>query len=149
MKKSNLPILDILALLLGEVIVSLAVVGIYALIGHFSYKVVTGAALGTAVVILNLVFLSVSINHAIDKVMAERGEGEMDDEQAAEFAAKHAAGIQNAAKLSVIIRTTSMLITLVVAFLLEQFDVIATLIPLLAFKPILILTQYIKGRRGK
>lgn len=149
MKKSNLPLWEIMALALGEIAASAVVALIYVLLDKFSYKVITGAALGTAVILLNFLFLSISINRAVDKVMAERGEEEMDDEVAAEFAAKHAAAIQNAAKLSVIVRTTSMLVTLVVAFILNWFDVIATLVPLLLFKPILIVSQYIKGRSGK
>lgn len=149
MKKSNLPLWEIMALALGEIAASAVVALIYVLLDKFSYKVITGAVLGTAVILLNFLFLSISINRAVDKVMAERGEEEMDDEVAAEFAAKHAAAIQNAAKLSVIVRTTSMLVTLVVAFILNWFDVIATLVPLLLFKPILIVSQYIKGRSGK
>ena len=68
-------------------------------------------------------------------------------EDAAEFAEKHAMSIQNAAKLSVIVRMASMLAVLVIAFILEWFNVISTLVPLLMFKPILMLDQYIKGRR--
>ena len=149
MKNSNLPIWELFAVTVGEIAASAIVAVIYLLLNKFSYKVITGAALGVAVVVINFLLLALFINRAIDKVMSERGSEEMDDEMAAEFAAKHAAGIQNAAKLSVIIRTVSMLAALVVAFILNWFDVIATLVPLLLFKPILMLSQYIKGRRGR
>ena len=91
-----------------------------------------------------------STNRAIDKVMAERGEGEMSDEEAAEFAAKNQVRIQAAVKTSYIIRTLSIVATLVLAFLLDGvFDVIATLVPLLMFRPIITVSQLIKQRFSK
>ena len=39
-----------------------------------------------------------------------------------------------------------MLITLVIAFIIKHFDVIATLIPLLIYKPITILAALIKRK---
>ena len=45
-------------ILLGEIIVSLIIVGIYLLIDKFTYKVVTGVVLGSAVTVLNFLFLS-------------------------------------------------------------------------------------------
>jgi hypothetical protein len=79
--------------------------------------------------------------------MELRGEGEMDDEEAEKFAAEHAMEFQNISKLSFIIRTFTMLGALVVAFLTKQFDVVATVIPLLCFQPILIISQSLKNKR--
>lgn len=145
--EKKFPTSVVLGLILGEAAVSLIVTGIFWLLGKFTLSVVWGALLGSAVVVLNFVFLSLSVNRAIDKVMAEMPAEEMDEEMAAEFAEKHAMSIQNAAKLSVIVRMASMLAVLVIAFILEWFNVISTLVPLLMFKPILMLDQYIKGRR--
>ena len=80
MQKKNLPVAEILLLIFGELVVSLIVAGVYLLLQKFSYAVVTGCLLGSTVAILNFVILSVSVNRAIDKAMAERGEGEMTEE---------------------------------------------------------------------
>ena len=138
MQKKNFPTAEILFLILGEVIVSLIVSGVYLILNRFSVSVIAGGLLGSAVAILNFVILSVSVNRAIDKAMEERGTGEMTDEEAAAFAQKNAAAVQRAAQGSYIIRQILMLGVLVGAFLLgDWFDVIATLSPLLAFRPLL------------
>ena len=138
MKKNNIPVWEIMVLVLGELVVSLLVAGVYLILKKFSYAVVTGCLLGSAVAIFNFIFLSVSVNRAIDKAMEERGTGEMTDEEAAAFEQKNAAAVQRAAQGSYIIRQILMLGVLVGAFLLgDWFDVIATLIPLLAFRPLL------------
>lgn len=138
MQKKNLPVSEILFLIFGELVVSLIVVGVYLILQKFSYAVVTGCLLGSAVTVLNFVILSVSVNRAIDKAMAERPKGEMTEEEAAEFAAKNQAAVQRAAQASYILRQILMLAILVSAFLLGDFvDVIATLVPLLMFRPLL------------
>ena len=118
MQKKNFPTAEILFLILGEVIVSLIVSGVYLILNRFSVSVIAGGLLGSAVAILNFVILSVSVNRAIDKAMEERGTGEMTDEEAAAFAQKNAAAVQRAAQGSYIIRQILMLGVLVGAFLL-------------------------------
>ncbi|MBR5187209.1 MAG: hypothetical protein IKW18_01950, partial [Clostridia bacterium] len=86
MKKNNIPVFEISVLILGELLVSLIVAGVYLILRKFSYAVVTGCLLGSAVAIFNFIFLSVAVNRAIDKAMADRKEGEMTEEEAAEFA---------------------------------------------------------------
>ena len=137
MQKKNMPVSEILFLALGEAAVSLVIVGIYLLIGRYSYKVVTGAVLGSFVTVLNFVILSVSVNRAIDKVMALKGDKEMTEEEAAAFAAQNQGAIQRAAQGSYLIRQVLMLGVLVLAFVLDWFDVIATLVPLLMFRPLI------------
>lgn len=152
MQKNNLPLYEIAALTIGEIIVSLIVVAVYLIIGggKIHYSVITGAALGSAVIVLNFLFLSISTNRAIDKVMAERGDAEMGEEEAAEWAAKHQSTIQSASKLSYVVRMLSMVATLVLAFLLGNvFDLIATLVPLLMMRPILMISQFIKRKGDK
>ena len=129
-------------------LISAATIAVFLLLNAFSYKVITGVALGSAVAIFNFALLSVSVNRAVDKFMALRGDGEMTEEEADDFAAKHSGEIQNAQKVSYLIRTLTMLGSLVLAFLSEQFDVIATVIPLLCFQPVLIFSQQIKLKRG-
>ena len=43
--------------MLGEIIVSALTVGVYFAIGKYTYKVLTGVILGSAVIILNFLFL--------------------------------------------------------------------------------------------
>ena len=138
---------NILRLAAGELILSVAVVAVFAALGEFSYKVITGVLLGSAAAIANFVFLTVTINRAVDRFMALRGDGEMSEEEADAFTAKNAGEIQNAQKLSFLLRTFTLLGALVLAFISKQFNVIATVIPLLAFQPILIISQQIGANK--
>lgn len=139
---------DLFSLIIGEAAVSAVVAAVFLLLDVFSYKVITGVLLGSAIAIFNFVFLTISINRAIDRFMELRGNKEMSEEEADDFAAKNAGGIQNAQKLSYLIRTFTMLGALVLAFISKQFHVIATVIPLLAFQPILIFSQQIRGNKN-
>jgi hypothetical protein len=137
------------AIVAGEVIVSVITVAVFFLIGQFSYRVVTGVILGSAVIILNFLFLYISMNRAIDNYMALRGDKEMSDEEAEKFAKDNAIIIQNATKLSYIVRTFTMMAALVAALLLDWFDVIATVVPLLAFRPVLFASQLLSKKKGE
>ncbi len=146
MKKNSLLIRDIAFLALGEAVVSLLVIGVYLVLDAFSIRVVTGALLGSAVTVFNYLFLSISINRAVDRVMAERGNGELSEEEAQAFAVKHQATVQHAAQRSYLVRQVLMLAILMAAFLLDWFDVIATLVPLLMFRPIIMVSEFVKKR---
>lgn len=149
MKDKNLPLYGSLMLLIGELCVSAVVVGVYLMIERFSYKVVTGLALGCAVTVLNYFFMALSTMRAFDKAIEARGDGEMDDEAAAKFAEEQKVSVNNAVKVSFLVRTVTMVATLVVAFVVEQFDVIATLIPLLMLRPIITVEALIRERRER
>ena len=145
---------DILPMLVAEAVVAgLVVLGAFVLslakIISFDYTIITGAILGMAVMVFNYLFLTLSVDKAIADFMALRGDREMDDEEAEQFAAQNSAAIQNAIKTSFIIRTLSMLATLVVAFLLDWFNPLATAIPLLAMRPLLYVMEIIKGKTAK
>lgn len=147
MKKKYIPIAEFLALIVGELLVVLLVSGVYLILKKFSVSVITGGLLGSAVAILNFSILYVSVNRAIDKAMEERGEGEMTDEEAAAFAQKNGATVQRAAQSSYLLRQILMLGVLVCAFLLDGwFDVIATVIPLLMFRPLLSICGLMKKK---
>ena len=148
MKKDKFPLYETASIIIGELICSLIVCGVFLIIKKFNLSVALGVLLGSAVTVVNFIFLIVSTNRAIDKALAERGEGDMNDEEAAEFASKHQGKIQAAAKLSYILRTASVAVTLILAFLLDGvFNVIATAIPLLMLRPILTVSQLIKKER--
>ncbi len=149
MKNKNVPLRETALVLLGEIVVSLLVCAVYLIIQRFSYKVVTGVCLGSAVIVLNFLFLSLSTNKSIDNFLALRGTKEMNDEEAEEFAAKFRFEIQNKTRLSFIIRTLSMVAALVLAFILEWFDVIATLVPLLMLRPIITVETLLRSKFNK
>ena len=154
-KKSSA--MNILFLIVGEILVSLLVVGMYILCDlifesdfwEFSYKVITGALLGSLVTVLNYLFLIISLDRAVDKFLALRGNKEMSDEEAMEFTSKNAMRIQNVIKTSFLVRTLSIVVTLVIAFVLDWFAPLATVIPLLAFRPILMVVELIRKKLTK
>lgn len=147
MKKSSMPMQELGVLILGELAVSLIVAGVYWILQKFSYAVITGCLLGSAVAVFNFILLSVAVNRAVDKVMSERPEGELTEEEAAEFAKKNAAAVQRAAQGSYFLRQLLMLGVLAGAFLLgEWVDVIATLVPLLMFRPLLTVCGLVKKK---
>jgi hypothetical protein len=140
MKSNKLPITEVAVLAACEVAVAILVVIGYIVADicfdvEFTYRVITGALLGCAVTVLNFLFLTLSVNKQINNFVELRGSREMEDEEAEKFASEHSAAIQNAIKLSFLIRTVSILAALVLAFLTDAFEPIATVIPLLAYRP--------------
>lgn len=147
---------EVLILLAGELILSLLIVGVHLLLvllgvyPLFDYTVVTGAALGSGVAVLNLFILSFSVNRAVDQFIEMRGESEMSEEDAALFAEANANRVKLAAGGTYIFRTLLMLAAIVGAFLLgDYFDVLSTVIPLLMYKPILMMGEWIRKKFDK
>lgn len=145
--KDNALMFELGIIAFGELVVNLITVLVYALLDKINYTVFTGALLGTAVTILNFFILTLSVNNAINKYMALRGTKQMSDEEAEQFAHDNSMVIQNAMTRSYIIRSLLMLGVLVGAFLLKQFDVIATLVPLVCYRPIIFVSELLKKRR--
>ena len=146
MNKTKLPYYEIFSLLIGEVILSALISVGYLIAGKFDYTVITGAALGSLVTVLNFLYLAITTTKAINEFLELRGAIEMTEEESTAFAAEHQIKIQNAMKVSYIIRTVTMLLCLVLAFLLNVFSVIATLIPLVAYRPITMVAALIKRK---
>ena len=72
---------------------------------------------------------------------------ELSEEDAEKFAAENKMKVQSTMKLSFLVRNIIMLATLVLAFLLPScFDVIATLIPLVSYRIILMIAGMIKRK---
>ncbi len=145
---------DVAFLAIGEAAVAaLSVLGAFliSLFTDFSfdYTVFTGALLGGCVAVLNFLFLTVSVNRAVDTYLSLRGSREMTDEEAEKFTAEHSAIIQNRIKLSFIIRTVSILVILVLAFITRLFNPLCTVIPMLASQPIVYLGEFIRKKNDK
>lgn len=115
----------------------------------FSYKVITGVILGSAVMLANHIALTVSVDRAVDNFIKLRGQQVMTEEEAEEFANKHGTAIQNKVRLSYIIRLVSMVAALVLAILTKQFDLISTVVPLFMLRPLLFVDELIQKRRNK
>ncbi len=142
---------DVAFLAIGEAAVAaLSVLGAFliSLFTDFSfdYTVFTGALLGGCVAVLNFLFLTVSVNRAVDTYLSLRGSREMTDEEAEKFTAEHSAIIQNKVKMSFIIRTVTMLLILVLAFITKLFNPISTVIPMFASQPIIYLGEILRRK---
>lgn len=149
MKNKSLALFETALILLGEIIVSLLICGVCLIFDWFSYKIVTGVVLGSAITTLNFLFLALSTSRAFDKAVEARGTREMDEEEIEKFTEEHQRNMNNAVKLSFIVRTLTMLATLVVAFILDYFNVLATLIPLLMLRPIITVEALIREKLKK
>ena len=69
MNQSKLPKREITILALGEFIIGAVISLIFFLVGKFNYTVPLGAVLGGAVTVFNFVFLSITVNRAVDEAM--------------------------------------------------------------------------------
>ena len=146
-KKSHI---DTIYLAIGELIVSLLVVAIYIPIkGVFDWTIISGVALGSVVTVLNYLILSFAVDKAINKFMDLRGDKEMDEEEAAAFAKANTIKVQNAITKSYLLRTTLMMGALVLSLITGYFDTIATVIPLIMYKPLLYAVEFVKKKRGE
>ena len=136
--------IDTVWLALGEAVVALLISAVYLLIKRFDYTVVTGAVLGGAVTVINFFILSVGVNRAVNGYIAGRGDEEMDEEQAEKYAQENGMAVQNAMMKSYIFRMLLMIGSLVLAGISGHFGIIATVIPLLMYRPILYAVEFIK-----
>lgn len=126
-------------LVLGQLMVAVLTALIFLLAHSFDYTVITGVALGCGVSLAEYGILIYSVNRGVDRFLAERGIHEMSEEEATIFAEKHARNVQNSTKASYLLRNFLMLGVLLLAFLSEEFHVLATVVPLLTMRPMLML----------
>ena len=148
---------SVMWLLLAELAVGVLVIGVFALIIFAFpsllfykmefYKVVTGSVLGIAATVINFFTLCFAINRAVDKYMTARGDGEMDEEEAARFANENASKVQAEVTKSYFAR---MLVFVAVGALLftKQFDVVAVVIPMLLQRPLILLIEKYRGGKA-
>ena len=145
--------IDTVWLALGEAVVALLISAVYLLLKKFDYTVVTGAVLGGAVTVINFFILSVGINRAINGYIQGRGDKEMDEEEAEKYAQEHSTDVQNAMLKSYMLRMFLMIGSLALALISGWFNVLATVIPLLMYRPVLYAVELIKvkvkAKRGE
>lgn len=186
MKSSSLvPIKETLFIAVGEAICSLIVCGVFLLIGKYDTGVLLGTVLGSAVIVINFLVMSILVNRAIDQAFllrdnyvdeplpegeaATEGDSAADeggndtnadgDDEAADtqdapvvmdaamrFANEQSVRVARISKISFIARTVSILATLVIALVTKVFNPIATVIPMLAMRPIVMLEGLLRRR---
>ena len=151
-KTEKNPVLEqTVAVAVGEAAVCLLILlgyGLYALVTDyvFTYKVLTGALLGATVIVANFYFLALSVDRATLRAMATRPDRDMSEEEIEKWTAQQRIELENAIKISFIVRMASMLAALVLALLLPIFEVVATLIPLIMLRPILMVSELIRKK---
>ncbi len=123
MKNKNPVIVETLRILLGQVICLGLMLGVYALIHRFSVSVLLGGIVGTLLSVGNFFFMAVGLSNlaadASDARFKIRAQG------------------------SYLIRTLAIFGIAVVAIKFGGCDVVATLLPLLLVRPILMVEQFI------
>lgn len=140
---------DALLLAAGEAMVAILVTLGFLATGFYKWQVISGALLGGSVTVINFVILSFSINKALDNFMVTRGQDDMSDEEIEKLSKSQSIKVQNAITKSYILRTALMFGALALAFVSGWFDPLATVIPLLMYKPLIYVTEFIKKKRGE
>lgn len=146
-RKTTSPLLDLVPLITGEaVVVALVCIGfiIVHFLGIYELKLsaIFGALLGAAVILVNHAVLIFSVDKQINKFIENRPSGEMSEEEIQAYAKKQTISVQNAMTASFVMRTISMLATLIIAFLIpNMFNPIAAAIPMFAFRPLISLVD--------
>lgn len=140
---------DIMYLGICEIVVAIIIIAVYFAIGCLKPTVISGSLLGALISTINFLILTISVDRTIKKYLDLRGDKEMSDEEAEAFAKANSLKVQNAMTKSYILRSFLMISTLVIAFVTNLFDPVATLIPLLLYKPLIYVIEAIKKKRGE
>ena len=148
MQNKNTAIGDVLFLAAGELLASVIIMAVYGILGSFDFRVITGALIGSALMVMNFAILTFSVNRAVDRILQARGAENMSDEEAEAFAAKHSAEIQNSVRSSYLLRQVLILGVLVGAVLLNIANVVAAVIPLVLFRPILMAREAFRKKKA-
>ena len=174
MKNSKLVSLkETLILAAGEVICSAIICAVFLLVKKYDNTVLLGTVIGSAAIVLNFLFMSISVNRAIDQAFALRDnyvdepvinegtaesagkEPEVDEagleqsgklDAAMRFANEQSVRVNRISKVSYIVRTATLLVLLVVALITKWFNPIATVIPMLMFRPIIMAEGLIRRK---
>ncbi len=128
MENRNTTIREQLPVFLAQVLLCLAMVGVYALLGRLNRAVILGAAVGTVVSLLNHLALILSLLGAENSESAQKG--------------------QLKAQGNFLLRMLLMIAALVLALKLGRTDPIATLLPLILMRIALFLGGLMINRKG-
>lgn len=120
-----------LTVLIGELLLSALMVGVFAILGHFDKSVVYGAAAGAVITTLNHLVLVLSVMAASEK--AEK---------------QDVKGGQMLIQMSYFGRTIGLFLILVLCAKSGIFNLIALVIPLVFTRPILTITDKYNKKGG-
>ena len=117
--------------LLGELVLSAFMVGIFALLGYFDFSIVLGAAAGSLIAAVNHLVLVLGVIAAADK--AEK---------------QDVKGGQMLVQMSYLGRLIGLFLILVVCAKSGIFNLIALVLPLVFIRPILMITDHFNKKGG-
>lgn len=120
-----------LIMLVGELLLSAVMVGIFALAGHFDTSVLLGAAVGSVLATVNFFIMVLGANLAADK--AEK---------------QDVKGGQALIQLSYTGRLIALFVILVLCARSGAFNLLALVIPLVFIRPILTISEFLKKKGG-
>lgn len=122
---------QVLIILLGELVLSSLMVGVFAVLGYFDLSVVFGAAAGALIAAVNHLVLVLC-------VMAAAGKAEKQDVK----------GGQALMQMSYMGRLIGLFLVLVLCAKSGVFNLIALVIPLVFTRPILTIAEYFNKKGG-
>lgn len=115
----------------GELLGAAVMFGVYALLQRLNTAVILGGALGAVIAALNFFFMALYASIAADKAINQ-----------------DVAGGQRVMRISQLVRYVLMFGALVVIGVSKKCDLIATVIPLLLFRPIVSIIAFF-GKTGE
>lgn len=118
---------ELLPIFLAEIVLTGAMLGVYALLRHCTQPVLLGAALGAGVSLLNFLFLIIGVLRASKK--------------------ENQTAAQLAVRVFYILRTVAVLIALVIALKSARFDPVATLLPLCFMRIALFAAELVRKKK--
>ena len=131
MDNRNYILSQALTVLIGELVLSALMVGVFAVLGYFDLNVVLGAAAGTVIATANHLLLVLG-------VMAASAKAEKQDVK----------GGQALIQMSYMGRLIGLFVILVLCAKSGVFNLVALVIPLAFTRPILTVAEYIRKKGG-
>ena len=122
---------QVLTVLIGELLLSALMVGVFAILGHFDKSVVYGAAAGAVITTLNHLVLVLSVMAASEK--AEK---------------QDVKGRQMLVQMSYLGRLIGLFLILVICAKSGIFNLIALVLPLVFTRPILMIADHFNKKGG-
>ena len=120
-----------LVVALGEAVGVAAMIGIFALLGQYSNKVLLGGIVGGLVTTANFLAMAIAVNVAADKAQAQNVQGG-----------------QATIKISYLVRTVAMAVILFAFAKSGLCNVIALVVPLIFMRPTLMVAEFFRRKPG-
>lgn len=131
MDNRNYILSQTLLILIGELVLSALMVGVFAILGYFDLSVVLGAAAGAAIATVNHLVLMLG-------VIAASAKAELQDVK----------GGQMLVQMSYMGRLIGLFLILVLCAKSGVFNLIALVLPLVFTRPILTIAEYFNKKGG-